>query len=198
MRVAIIPGHGWRIRDDGRGVRWDPGAVGLVEEAAVVRAIAARAAQLAPAQVTVHDAPGAGGPGLRYRERHAAALAAIGSSPGVVVHLHANSAATPGLYPLALHDPRSSRGRGLAAAWGAAVDAGRRTWPSLRGLAPCQVRPADRPTWDHAANLVEPTWTAPGWVSAVVLEVGFVNQSRHADLWTAAGVDALARTLIQL
>ena len=198
MKVALIPGHGWRIRDDGRGPYWDPGAVGLVEEAAVVRAVAARAAQLAPAQVSIHDALGRGGPGLRYRERHAAALAAIGGAPGVVVHLHANSAKVPGRYPLALHDPRSSRGRGMAAAWAAAVDAGRRTWPSLRGLADCQVRPATRPDWDHAANLVEPTWSAPAWVSAIVVEVGFVNQPDHAGLWTAAGVEALARTLIQL
>lgn len=195
MRLAIIPGHGWRLRDDGRGPRWDPGAVGDVEEAEVVRRIAERARQLAPDRVSVHDAAGAGGPGLLYRERHAAALAAVGRAPALIVHLHANSAERPGDYPLALHDPRSARGRGLAAAWAAATDAARRRTPSLRGLSACQVRPATRPTWDRAANLLEPTWSAPANVSAVLVEVGFVNQRLHAGLWTDEGVEALAGTL---
>jgi hypothetical protein len=55
-----------------------------------------------------------------------------------------------------------------------------------------------RPAWDHAANLVEPTWSAPPQVSAVVLELGFVGQPAHADCWTAAGVEALARTVLAL
>jgi hypothetical protein len=193
MRLALIPGHGWR----GPG-RWDPGAVGLVEEAVVARAVAARVLALAPGRVSVHDAAGPAGPGHLYRERHAAALAALGQGPGVVVHLHLNSARTQGSYPLALHDPRSRRGQGLAAAWAAAVDAARRSSPSLRGLSPCQVRPAVRPAWDHAANLVEPTWSAPAQVSALVLELGFVGQQAHADLWTAAGVEALARSVLAL
>lgn len=193
MRLAIIPGHGWR----GPG-RWDPGAVGAVEEAAVVRRIAERARQLAPDRVSVHDAAGAGGPGLLYRERHAAALAAVGGAPALILHLHANSAERPGTYPLALHDPRSPRGRGLAAAWAGAIDAARRSAPSLRGLSACQVRAATRPDWDRAANLIEPTWTAPATVSAIVVEVGFVNQPGHAGLWSEAGVEALAVSLVWL
>jgi hypothetical protein len=60
------------------------------------------------------------------------------------------------------------------------------------------VRAAARPDWDRAANLIEPTWSAPASVSAVVVEVGFVNQPDHAGLWSEAGVDALARTVLAL
>ncbi|MBL8616322.1 MAG: hypothetical protein JNM72_11975 [Deltaproteobacteria bacterium] len=76
------------------------------------------------------------------------------------------------------------------------IDGARRSTPSLRGLSACSLRPATRPAWDRAANLLEPTWSAPANVSAVLVEVGFVNQRPHAGLLTDEGVEVVAGTLV--
>lgn len=196
MHLALIPGHGWRWRDDGRGVRFDPGAVGLIEEAAVVRQLAGLVFALAPDRVSVHDAAGPAGPGLLYRERHAAALAALGAQPGLVVHLHANAGG--GRYAAVYYDPRSQRGARAAVRLSEALRAERRLEPALLGLSTCQRTAAHRPAWDNVANLVEPTWAAPAGVSAVLVELAFVDQPRHAAAFTPPALAAWARALLSL
>lgn len=196
LHLALIPGHGWRWRDDGRGVRRDPGAVGLVEEAAVVRQLAGLVFALAPDRVSVHDAPGPAGPGLLYRERHAAALAAIGRSPGLVVHLHVNAGG--GRYAAGFYDPRSQRGARAVARLSVALAAERSREPALLGLSACQRNAAHRPGWDNVANLVEPSWSAPGNVSAILIETAFADQPRHAPVFTVAGLQAWARAIVAI
>lgn len=192
-RIAIIPGHGWRSRSGAMTLRWDPGAVGVCgQEAAIVRelsgAIVAAGAGRARAFDSAPDGPGT------YTDRRTRAHAWIAEGPsrrGVVLHLHLNGAASSGpSYSMAMHDPRSRAG--LLAAGMLAEALRRAAVPDVRTV------PADRPTWDRAANLVEPTWEAPSGVVAVLLELGFVSSPTCAPLYTPDGLARVARAALEL
>jgi N-acetylmuramoyl-L-alanine amidase len=186
MKIAIIPGHGHRQR--GGAYRWDPGAVSeLGEEADIVRKIAEKAKWFGHGRVTICDSDREGP--WSYTSRRNAAHAAIGSGPGVVCHLHVNAGG--GDYLLALYDPRSSTGRDYAERWAVTIAA-------ELGLPPkkVKVRPADRGVWNHAANLIEPSYSAtPAGVAAVLLEVGFIDTPGHSGLLTGAGIDLQAAAI---
>ena len=188
MKIAIIPGHGHRQDSRGR-YRWDPGAVSEIgQEAEIVRAIADRCRQLGSARVSVHDSD-RGGP-WSYTSRRVAAQETIGAGPGVVCHLHVNAGG--GSYLLALHDPRSTTGAGFAGQWASAASAALEQ-PQRR----CKVLPATRPAWSHAANLIEPSYSAtPPGVAAVLLEVGFIDNPNHEDLLTGDAIDKQARAIL--
>jgi N-acetylmuramoyl-L-alanine amidase len=188
LHIAIIPGHGHRQTSRG-AYRWDPGAVSeLGREAEIVRAIAARALQLGRGRVTVHDSD-QDGP-WSYTWRRNKAHAAIGSGPGVVVHLHVNAGG--GDYLLGMHDPRSSTGAAYAARWCSAVGAAFDLSPRK-----CKTLAAKRPTWANAANLVEPSYLAtPAGVAAVLLEVGFIDNPAHARLLTGDAIERQAAAIL--
>lgn len=196
MKIAIIPGHGWRPHPTQRGiVRWDPGAVADDRtEAAIVRAVAARALAVRPAAISVHDAAGQSGPGTLYRERHAAAVAALGSAGGLVLHLHVNAGG--GRYAACFHDPRSKRGAAAARSMASAIEVAAKGRPSLAELTLCKVLACNRPDWDKVANLVEPGWSAPANVCSILVELGFIDQPDHDGLWALAGLDALAAVIV--
>lgn len=181
LALALIPGHG------NRPGRYDPGAVGThaglrVEEAGRVRTLAlyiAEAARAAGLPCTRH------GEETQYRDRQASAVAAhAGTRTIVLLHLHFNAglAGRGSDYGLVLHDPRSSAGaataRKLAASIPAAMAA--RGIPAFRSQ---RVTAAVRPTWDRAANLLEPAWAVPN-AHAVLLEPAFLDHP--------AGVAAVA------
>lgn len=186
MHIAIIPGHGHRTRDG--AYRWDPGATSdMGQEADIVRAVAARVRALGGPRVSVHDSD-ADGP-YTYTSRRESAHAAIGSGPGVVCHLHVNAGG--GSYILGMNDPRSTTGAGLAGAWCSTVaDMFNGRWRS-------RCIPATRSTWNHAANLLEPSYavTPPG-VAAVLLELGFIDHPDHRDLLTEDAIETHARAIL--
>ena len=188
MHIAIIPGHGHRMTSAG-AYRYDPGAVSdLGREADIVRAVAARCRQLAGAAVSVHDSDRDGPWTYTWRRNHA--HAAIGDGPGVVVHLHVNAGG--GSYLLGMHDPRSNTGAAYAARWASTVGAAFQL-PTNR----CKVLAAERPTWNNAANLIEPSYLAtPAGVAAVLLEIGFIDNPSHAPLLTGDGLDKQAAAIL--
>lgn len=200
MKIAIVPGHGWRPHPTEPGqVRWDPGAAyDDLSEAVVVRSLAgiitgSTTPDRQPGPIVECDARGPRGPGLLYRERHAEALRALGPEGGLILHLHANAGG--GHYPAVFHDPRSRRGAAAARSMASAIDLAARLSPSLAGLTPCKFFAATRPEWNRVANLVEPTWAAPANVCSILVEVGFIDQPDHEGVWTRAGLEALAKAI---
>ena len=169
--------------------RYDPGAVSdLGREAEIVRAVAARCRQLGGASVSVHDSD-RDGP-WSYTWRRNQAHAAIGDGPGVVVHLHVNAGG--GSYLLGMHDPRSNTGAAYAARWASTVGAAFEL-PTRR----CKVLAAERPTWNNAANLIEPSYLAtPTGVAAVLIEIGFIDNPAHLPLLTGDGIDKQAAAIL--
>lgn len=190
MQLAIIPGHGNRY-SKGKFV-YDPGASsGGVVEAEWVRALADRIVELAPAGTArVFDEPRLGGPLSTYTRRRDEAHDWI--SRGLVVHLHCNAGG--GRYSLAMHDPRSTAGATAADALTGILG---RQAPTLTAQAPCKVLAASRPTWSHAANLLEPTYSEPAGVCAVLLEWGFVD-IRDAPAFYKNTVNEVARAFVAL
>lgn len=188
MRIAIIPGHGHRQNSSAR-YRFDPGAVSQIgREADIVRAVALRVQQLADCEVVICDSD-RDGP-WSYTARRKMAHFAIGPGPGVVCHLHVNAGG--GSYLLALHDPRSSTGREYAEKWCVAA-------AEQFDLAPKSVKclAATRSTWNHAANLIEPSYSAtPAGVAAVLLEIGFLDNPAHRDLLTGDAIDKQAAAIL--
>ena len=186
MHIAVIPGHGTR------GGRYDPGATyGDEVEAQIVRRQAACLRALAPDSVTVHDL--AEGSRRGYSARRAAASRAIAAhgGVGVLVHLHCN--AGRGDYSFCAHDPRSSLGRRYADAWQAAPDG------PLRELGVRRVRSevGDSSRWPNVWAVLRRSYSeTPAGVAAVLVECGFIDQPRHARLWTDEGVDAVARSIL--
>jgi hypothetical protein len=174
-RLALVPGHGWRARG-GPALTWDPGAVGVSgREADIVRALAGALQQAGGDRVQVCDSL-PDGPGT-YTDRRTRAHAWLAESGGgVVLHLHCNGAtsAEPH-YTMAMHDPRSRLGAAAATSLASALRVAR--VPDVR------VVEASRPTWGHAANLVEPTWEAPAGTCAVLLELGFVSSPISTHLY---------------
>lgn len=186
MHIAIIPGHGHRTRNG--AYRWDPGATSdMGQEADIVRAVAARVRALGGPRVSVHDSD-ADGP-YTYTSRRESAHAAIGSGPGVVCHLHVNAGG--GSYILGMNDPRSTTGAGLAGSWCSTVA------DMFGGRWRARCIPATRSTWNHAANLLEPSYavTPPG-VAAVLLELGFIDHPDHRDLLTGDAIETHARAIL--
>ncbi len=187
--IALIPGHGNRSRNG--AWRWDPGATSdMGQEADIVRAVAARVLELGGDRVSVHDSD-RDGP-WTYTSRRNSAHSAISADPGhwgVVCHVHVNAGG--GDYILGMYDPRSTTGAGLAGSWCSTVaDMFDGRW---RG----RCIAATRPTWDHAANLIEPSYsvTPPG-VAAVLLELGFIDNPTHRDLLTGDAIDVHARAIL--
>ena len=186
-RLALVPGHGWRARG-GPALTWDPGAVGVSgREADIVRALAGALQGAAPDRVQVFDSvPDSAG---TYTDRRTRAHAWLGEPGGVVLHLHCNGAtsAEPH-YSMAMHDPRSRLGAAAATSLASALRVAR--VPDVR------VMEAGRPTWDHAANLVEPTWAAPAGTFAVLLELGFVSAPASGLLYDAQGLRRVASAIL--
>ena len=187
-RLAVIPGHGWRARS-GPALVWDPGAVGLSgREADIVRALAGALQQAGGDRVQVCDSL-PDGPGT-YTDRRTRAHAWLAESGGgVVLHLHCNGAtsAEPH-YSMTMHDPRSRLGAAAATSLASALRVAR--VPDER------VVEAGRPTWAHAANLVEPTWEAPAGTCAVLLELGFVSSPASGLLYDAQGLRRTASAIL--
>lgn len=185
MHLAIIPGHGTR------GGRYDPGATyGGEIEAQIVRRQAARLRSLAPDSVTVHDL--AEGSRRGYSRRRAAASMAIAAhgGSGAIVHLHCN--AGRGDYAFCAHDPRSSLGARYAKAWQAAAK-------PLEGLGVRRSRSesASSASWPNVWAVLRHSYNeTPAGVCAVLIECAFLDNPRHAPMWTDEGVDTLAQTLI--
>jgi len=101
-----------------------------------------------------------------YTDRRAGAHAWLAEGGGVVLHLHCNAATS------------------LASALRVA------RVPDVR------VVEAARPTWAHAANLVEPTWAAPAGTCAVLLELGFVSAPVSTHLYSPAGLRGVASAIL--
>ena len=187
-RLALIPGHGWRARG-GSALTWDPGAVGVSgREADIVRALAGALQEAAPDRVRVFDSL-PDGPGT-YTDRRAGAHAWLAEGGGgVVLHLHCNAATSPSAhYTMTMHDPRSRAGAAAATSLASALRVAR--VPDVR------VVEAARPTWAHAANLVEPTFAAPAGVCAVLLELGFVSSAVSTHLYSPAGLRGVASAIL--
>lgn len=186
--LAVIPGHGWRARG-GPALVWDPGAVGVSgQEAVIVRDLAIALQRAAPDRVQVFDSL-PDGPGT-YTDRRTRAHAWLAESGGgLVLHLHCNGAtsAQPH-YSMAMHDPRSRLGAAAATSLASALRTAR--VPDVR------VVEASRPTWAHAANLVEPTFAAPAGVCAVLLELGFVSAPASGLLYDAQGLRRVASAIL--
>jgi hypothetical protein len=144
------------------------------EEADIVRHLAIALQRAAPDRVRVCDSR-PDGPGT-YTDRRTRAHAWLGEAGGVVLHLHCNGAtsAEPH-YSMTMHDPRSRLGAAAATSLASALRVAR--VPDVR------VVEAGRPTWAHAANLVEPTWAAPAGTCAVLLELGFVSSPISSHLY---------------
>lgn len=184
LALALIPGHG------NRPGRYDPGAVGTHAGLQVTEA--GRAWLLA--YYTAQAALAAGLPCTRhgldtlYRDRQAAALTAHAGTPTIVLlHLHFNAglAGRGSDYGLILHDPRSSAGAATARKLAASIPA----TMAARGISAFRsqrVTAAARPTWDRAANLLEPAWPVPN-AHAVLLEPAFLD---HPDGVAAVADDA--------
>ena len=187
IHLAVIPGHGMR------GGRYDPGATaGDLVEAAIVRRQAAALLSMAPDRVSVHDL--AEGSRRGYSRRRAAASAAIAASggPGVIVHLHCNAGG--GDYAFAGHDPRSDLGRRRAAEW-LAAGAPRRL--KMHGVGRVRSISADASAWPNVWAVLRRSYgETPADVAAILVECAFVDQPRHARMWTDSGVDALAQSLL--
>ena len=186
MHLAIIPGHGMR------GGRFDPGATyGDEVEAQIVRRQAARLRALAPHSVTVHDL--AEGSRRGYSRRRAAASMAIAASggSGAIVHLHCN--AGRGDYAFAAHDPRSTLGRRYADAWADAAAAPL----GLHGVGRVRSESADSDRWPNVWAVLRRSYSeTPAGVCAVLIECAFLDNPRHAQMWTDDGVDTLAQTIL--
>lgn len=193
LALALIPGHGPRAD------RWDPGAVGVnggisIEEAERVRVLAERVRLLAVERglpCTIH------GTAKQYRQRQAEAVAAHPGKRLVLAHLHLNAglAGRGSDYGLVLHDPRSTAGadtaRRLVDAIPAAMAAAGQ--PYLRSQ---RVVAAARPTWDRAANLLDPAWALPHG-HAVLLEPAFLDHPAGVTaVVRSAVIDALARGIV--
>jgi N-acetylmuramoyl-L-alanine amidase len=186
-RLALIPGHGWRARG-GSALTWDPGAVGVSgKEADIVRALAGALQETAPDRVRVFDSvPDSAG---TYTDRRTRAHTWLAEGGGVVLHLHCNAATSPQPhYTMTMHDPRSRLGAAAATSLASALRTAR--VPDVR------VVEAARPTWAHAANLVEPTWAAPAGTCAVLLELGFVSAPVSTHLYTPAGLRGVASAIL--
>ena len=186
-RLALVPGHGWRARG-GSALTWDPGAVGVSgREADIVRALAGALQEAGPDRVRVFDSvPDSAG---TYTDRRTRAHAWLAEGGGVVLHLHCNAATSPQPhYTMTMHDPRSRLGAAAATSLASALRVAR--VPDVR------VVEAARPTWGHAANLVEPTFAAPAGVCAVLLELGFVSSPVSTHLYTPAGLRGVASAIL--
>jgi len=193
MRLALIPGHGNRYR--GGKFRYDPGAAsGGVIEAEWVRALCERVTELSPhGMAEVFDEPQLGGPLSTYTHRRKAAMRWIGDGPAVVCHVHCNGGG--GRYSLAMHDPRSRAGAAYAVAL---TDRLSREAPVLTSRMPCKVMPARRSDgWKHAANLLEPTYSAPAGICALLVEWGFVDGPDAAGFYPST-LDEMAHGLVSL
>jgi len=186
MHLAIIPGHGTR------GGRYDPGATyGGEIEAQIVRRQAARLRLLAPDSVTVHDL--AEGSRRGYSRRRAAASMAIAAhgGSGAIVHLHCN--AGRGDYSFCAHDPRSTLGERYADAWASAA-----AEPlSRHGVGRVRSESADSDRWPNVWAVLRRSYSeTPAGVCAVLVECAFIDNPRHASMWTDDGVDTLAQTIL--
>lgn len=193
MRLALIPGHGYRYRR-GRFLR-DPGAVaGSVEEALWARRLCERVTEMAPHGLAeVFDEPQLGGPLSTYTQRRKAAMRWIGAGPAIVCHVHCNAGG--GRYSLAMHDPRSTAGARVAVALSDHLG---REAPILSAQQPCRPMAARRSDgWKHAANLLEPTYSEPAGICALLVEWGFVD-SPCAPSFYPATLDEMAAALVSL
>jgi hypothetical protein len=190
MQLALIPGHGNRYRKGGHV--YDPGATrGSVVEAEWVRALAERIVELAPpGTVRIFDEPRLGGPLSTYTRRRGEAHDWL--TRGLVVHLHCNAGG--GRYSLAMYDPRSSVGAKVAKVLAGILA---REAPILTAQAKCRVMAAARPDWAHAANLLEPTYSEPAGVCAVLFEWAFVDQPGAEALYRDS-LDEVARAFVAL
>jgi len=191
VKLALIPGHGWRKRS---GVmRWDPGASDDgIQEAQVVREVARTAERLGGDRVRFFDSKRTSSG--TYTERREAAQNWIDRGPGVVVHLHCN--AGQGTYLMAMYDHRSTLGRTRAREW---CDTADRVLRPLFDFDPDEKRVACRPDdWtSRGYSLVSPSYsTTPAGVCAVLVEVGFIDSGAHDGLWTADGIELQAQTLL--
>lgn len=191
MHIAIVPGHGWRVRKG--QVSYDPGAsYGGEREADIVRRVAALCEQEAPDRVSVHDSEQSRTAG--YTERREAAQAAIGSGPGVVLHLHVN--AGKGDYLMAMYDHRSVLGGDYAEQWCRSADR------ILRPLFRADVRERPQPSrpddWtSRAYSLLRGSYSeTPAGVAALLLEPGFIDSDSHDGLWAERGITLQARAIL--
>lgn len=186
MHLAIIPGHGTR------GGRYDPGAsYGGEVEAQIVRRQAARLRSLAPKSITVHDIAEDSRRGYRRRCTAAARAIATHGGSGAIVHLHGNAGG--GDYSFCAHDPRSTLGKRYADAWQSAAEA------PLQGLGVRRVRAevGSRDRWPNVWAVLQRSYSeTPAGVCAVLIECGFLDQPRHARLWTDQGIDAVAQSIL--
>ena len=192
MKIALIPGHGWRKRSG--GMRWDPGASDDgVQEAHIVREVAAACAEEGGGSVRVFDSTRSSTGS--YTERRTAAEQWIGAGPGVVVHLHCN--AGQGTYLMAMHDHRSSLGAERARQWCKAAD------KVLRGLFNFNpdekvVATRDDDWTSRGHSLLKASYAStPAGVCAVLVEVGFIDSDQHDGLWTAEGIALQAKTILK-
>lgn len=192
MQLALIPGHGNRYRK-GRHL-YDPGATkDLVVEAERVRVLADRIGEMAPrGTVRIFDEPRLGGPLSTYTRRRNESHDWL--TRGLVVHLHRNGGAPRRSYSLAMHDPRSTAGAKAAEALTGILG---RQAPVLTAQAPCKVKAASRPDWSNAANLLEPTYSEPAGVCALLFEWGFVDQYGAWDFYHDT-LDEVAQAFVAL
>jgi hypothetical protein len=191
--VVLVPGHGPRTQ-----ANWDPGAVGVVEEAAAVRSLCmALMDELHAVKVPagVYDAPKdapMGEPLRQYGKRVKAGLRAAADMRAVrvlVIHVHYN--AGKGTHSLAFFDPGSASCKSVAAALAAAMG---RWKPSKH------TRAEPTTTSSGAANLTATTWRESAAYPAletncIVLEPWFVDAAGAEAEFTPERLGALARQL---
>ena len=200
--IALVPGHGARVRD-GRAVH-DPGASALVRDSEGraetlieedrVRMLAPRlAARLAAAGFAcgIHDAAGPSpgtDPGRSYRQRCAAgarAATAKGCGSMLVMHLHINAGG--GRYCAAIHHP----GEPSTPLWAAAIETQLATLPGV-------VRRREQSTvasFPRADGLIKAAWGAGSpslRVHAIVLEPLFIDTPDHWRHLSDGGLDLVA------
>jgi hypothetical protein len=191
--VALIPGHGPRTQ-----ANWDPGAIGEVEEAVVVRDLCARLLTELTAvgvDAAIFDAPKDSPmtePLRQYGRRVRAGLRAAvneGAVSVLVLHVHYN--AGKGTHSLAFFDPGSASCKTLAGALAAAMA----RWK------PSKFTRAEPTTSSSgAANLTATTWRESAAfkglrANCIVLEPWFVDAVGAKAEFTPERTSALARQL---
>lgn len=132
----------------------------------------------------IENSPGANS---GERRRNSACLAAGRETCAIEIHGNIGH----GSYGGAFYRPDSSRGERVARAIEASMD-------SLRTILPgyhCEPWAADA-QWPNCAAALAYTRKTPDSHSGILLEIAFLDNTKHAEAWTTQGVEAVANAIV--
>ena len=115
-----------------------------------------------------------------YSTRQATARTRAETVQGRVLYIACHINAGKGTYALVEYDDRSGNGKKAATAMAAAMDAGLSQVTSGRaeGLS----------SGDRGFVCLSGIYSGPANLSGILVEPGFIDSSKHASMWTAAGL----------